>query len=144
MAQSGAQSGRAFAEQLRANALSPPVMHFVEWSDFWSMGDLFLWAFTPPGGPAPMVVHGDRFELYAYSLPDDGRLARHLSLGAPQGFPEANWFTARLREAIEACDQLVERAVLVVLRHVVGGSVLDEDISASLDRLPDWLARDEE
>ncbi|MDR3637140.1 MAG: hypothetical protein P4L84_25275 [Isosphaeraceae bacterium] len=30
----------AFADGLRAHALVPPVVHFVEWSDLWSMGDV--------------------------------------------------------------------------------------------------------
>jgi hypothetical protein len=45
-----------------------------------------------------------------------------------------------LREAVGAWQELVESAVLVVLRHVVGPSASDEEVKASLRTAPDWLA----
>jgi hypothetical protein len=67
-----------FAVQLRAHALAPPVIYFTDWVDMWSMGDLFPHWLTPPDGPTPLVVHADRFKLYAYGLPDGGRLAQQV------------------------------------------------------------------
>jgi hypothetical protein len=129
-----------FADRLRSNAVAPPVVYFVEWVDMWSMGDLFSHWLTPPDGPTPFVVHADRFELYAYSIPDAGRLARHLASAGAQQFEESDWFVARLREAGGAWQGLVERSVLVVLRQVVGALVSDEELLVSLDRTPDWLS----
>ena len=128
-----------FADQLRAHAFAPPVVHFVEWADMWSMGDLFARWLTPPDGLGPIAVHANRYEIFAYGLPDGGRLAQYLTAVGPQQWPETDWFVGRLREAIEAWEKLVERAVLVVLRRVVDGSVLDEEITASLHVTPAWL-----
>ena len=130
----------AFADRLRAHSLSPPVVYFVEWSDPWSMGDLFPRWLTPPDGPPPVAVHADRFEIYGYPLPDDGRLDRHLATAGPQPFDEYDWFVGRLREAMEAWRGLAGRAAIVVLREVVGGLVTDEELEASLAVVPDWLA----
>jgi hypothetical protein len=129
-----------FADQLRAHGYTPPVVHNVEWADLWSMGDLFGRWLTPPDGPAPFVVHADQYEIFAYGLPDGGRLARHLAAAGPQQREETDWFIRRLREAIGAWQKLVERAALVVLRRVVGSSALDEEVTASLRRTPDWLS----
>lgn len=130
----------AFADQLRANALSPPVIHFVEWSDLWSMGDLFSRWLTPPDGPLPFAIHANRFEVYGYALPDGHRLERHLATASPQQFPEYDHFVGRLKEAVEAWQKLVDRAALIVLREVVGGLVTDDELQASLSFVPDWLA----
>jgi hypothetical protein len=129
----------AFADRLRANSLSLPVIYFVEWSDLWSMGDLFSRWLTPPGGPPPFSIHADRFEVYAYALPDAGRLGRHLTAAGPQQFGEYDHFVGRLRDAIGAWQELAEQAALIVLREVVGGLVTDDELKTSLSVVPDWL-----
>ncbi|MDG3007023.1 hypothetical protein [Paludisphaera mucosa] len=129
----------AFADRLRANSLFPPVVHFIEWSDLWSMGDLFGRWLTPPGGPPPFVIHADRFELYGYSLPDGGRLGRHLTAAGPQQFDEYDQFVDRLHEALTASQELTEQAVIIVLREVVGSLQTDDDLLASLSIVPAWL-----
>ncbi|WP_435009118.1 hypothetical protein P12x_000368 [Tundrisphaera lichenicola] len=129
----------AFADRLRSHATDPPIIHFVEWADLWSMGDLFDRWMTPPGAAGPITVHADRFEIRGYRLPDDGRLGRHLSTPASHFAEEANQFVIRLHEAVEAWQDLVDRAALVVLREVVGGLVMDEELVSSLELVPDWL-----
>jgi hypothetical protein len=129
-----------FGDRLRAHAFIPPVVHFIEWTDMWSMGDLFGRWLSPLDGPSPLAVHADRFEIFVYALPDGGRLAQHLANAGPQQWTESDWFIARLREAVSAWQEFVEQAVIVVLREVVGGSGLDEDVMASLKRIPDWLS----
>jgi hypothetical protein len=131
----------AFADRLRAHSLSLPVIYFVEWSDLWSMGDLFSRWLTPSGGPSPFVIHADRFEIYGYALPDDGRLSHHLAMAGPQQFAESDQFVSRLYEAVGAWQELVEKSALIVLREVVGGLVTDDEIEASLSFVPDWLAQ---
>jgi hypothetical protein len=86
-----------------------------------------------------MGVHADRFEIFAYSLPDGGRLADYLSAAGPQQFAETDLFIARLQEAVSAWDKLVPRATLVVLRYVVDASALDEEVTARLQVRPSWL-----
>ncbi len=130
----------ALADRLRAHAVSPPVLHFVEWADLWSMGDLFGRWLTPPDGPGPLVVHADRFEVYAYGLPDGGRLGRHLANAGWQQFEEYDRFVGRLREAVGARQAMMDRAALVVLREVFGGLVTDDEFRASLSLVPDWLS----
>ena len=87
------------------------------------------------GGPVPplahaarrasaVAIHADRFEIYGYPLPDDGRLVRHLATAGPQQFDEYDWFVGRLREAVEAWRGLAGRAAIVVLREVIGGLVI--------------------
>jgi len=129
----------AFAEQLRANALCPPVIHFVEWSDLWSMGDLYTRWLTPPKSPPPLEIDADRFQVYAYELPDSGRLERYLAKAPRQQFAECDQYVTRLREAVGAWGELVERSALIVLREVVGGLVTDEELVASLLVVPGWL-----
>jgi hypothetical protein len=85
-------------------------------------------------------MYATRYQIFAYGLPDGGRLAQYLATAGPQQWTETDWFIRRLREAVEAWQDLVERAVLVVLRHVVNGSALDEEVTASLRINPAWLS----
>jgi hypothetical protein len=128
-----------FAERLRAHAFAPPVVHFIEWADLWSMGDLFDQWLTPPDGPTPLVVYADRFQLFGYALPDRGRLSEHLASAGPQQSPEEDCFVRCLHEAVTAWQELVERAVVVVLRQNFQASALDEEVVASLSNIPEWL-----
>src|SRR5262245_37484446 len=101
------QEADDFAERLRANVCDFPVCYFVEWADMWSMGDLFTRWLTPPNCPRPIEVHANRYDLFAYRLPDGGRLADYLAAAGPQQFTETDWFIARLLEAVSAWDKLV-------------------------------------
>jgi hypothetical protein len=129
-----------FTERLRSHALAAPVIHFIEWVDPWSMGDLFAHWLTPSEGPPPSVVHGDRFELYGYALPDDGRLARYLASAGLQQFKESDWYVRRLQEAVESYSGVTDRAVILVARNVVASTVTDDDMKDSFARVPDWLS----
>src|SRR5262249_4155571 len=120
-----------FAERLRAHGFALPVCYFVEWADMWSMGDLFSHWLKPPNCTEFIGVAANRFELFAYGLPDGGRLTDFLAAAGPQQFAETDWFVARLQEAVRAWEGLVPRATLVVMRYVVGGSALDEEVTAS-------------
>lgn len=132
----------AFADRLRKDACFPPVIYYVEWSDLWSMDDLFSRWLTPPDGPRPINIHADRFEVYGYGLPDNGRLIRHLASAGPQQFDEYDLFVNRLYEGVKAWQNLVDRAAVIVLREVVGGLVSDDELRASLSHVPDWLSGD--
>jgi hypothetical protein len=130
----------AFANRLRANAFTPPVIYFVEWADLWSMGDVFQRWLAPLEGPMPLAVLADQYEVFAYGLPDGGRLAQRLATAGTQQWPETDWLLGRLRDAIGDSEALVERAVLIVLRYVVGPSASGQDVRDSLRRVPDWLS----
>jgi hypothetical protein len=130
----------SFANQLRTHALVLPVVYFIEWADLWSMGDLYPRWLTPSSGNAPLYIHANRFEIYGYGLPDGGRLADHLSSAGPRQWEESDWYASKLSEAVGAWQHLVDRSMLIVLREVVGGLTTDEELVASLDHVPDWLA----
>jgi hypothetical protein len=128
-----------FAEQLRAHGLELPVCYFAEWSDLWSMGDVFIRGLSPANSPPPIMLLGDRYEILAYALPDEGRLSRHLASAGPQQFREYDSYVSRLREALDAWNSVVPQSTLIVLRHVVGGLVEDHEVTESLKMRPDWL-----
>lgn len=128
-----------FAEALRANALTPPVVHFVEYADLWSMGDIFEKWLSPPKGPKPYYIEGNKNALYGYELPDHGKLAKFLATAGKQQAPEYDTYIRRLREAVEAWDKLVDRAVIVVLSHAIGSLVTDDELAESLQSVPPWL-----
>jgi hypothetical protein len=130
----------AFADHLRSHALDLPVTYFAEWADRWSMGDVFTRLLTVPTSPPPVIIHANRYQIFGYRLPDDGRLVRHLASAGPQQFVEYDWFVWQLQEAVRAWDELVETAALAVLREVVGGLVTDDELSISLSSVPDWLS----
>jgi len=106
------------------------------------MGDLFTRLLTPPNGPRPLIILADRFEVYGYGLPDNGRLIEHLARAGPQQFVEYDWFAVQLQQSIRAWEELVDTAALVVLREVVGGLVSDDELTDSLSLVPDWLSEE--
>lgn len=106
------------------------------------MGDLFSRWLTPPGSPPPFLIHSDRFQVYGYTLPDGGRLGRHLAAAGPMQFDEYVWFVGRLQETLDAWREMTEQAAIIVIREVVGGLHTDEDMLASLSRVPEWLSEE--
>lgn len=119
-----------FAAALRANPV-PPVVYFAEWIDLWSMGDLV----PGLGTDTASVVIGERFWASCHEMP-----VTLSALTIAGEFPqETQWLAARLREAEDAWAELAPDAVLVVLREVLDGTVLDSDLTESLTTIPRWL-----
>jgi hypothetical protein len=115
-----------FCRDLRENSLSLPVVYFSEWIDRWSMGDVV---------PGPNATEGRRFQA-ACLLPEQavtwaGRCGRQ--------FPEQRWLAARLQEATAGLGAVTERYAVVVIRGVTSPSATDEEVKASLGRVPAWL-----
>ncbi len=104
------------------------------------MGDVFMRGLSPAKSSPPTTVYGDRFEIFAYQLPDDGWLARHLDSAGPQQFPECDVYFSRLQEAIDAWNSVVPRSTLIVLRYVIGATVEDYEVTESLTNRANWLA----
>jgi hypothetical protein len=134
------QEADRLADLLRSHSGTPPVIHFVEWVDTWTMGDTIARWLIPVRGTDALRVYGERYELFGYFLPDEGVLARHLADAGSQQHPEAEWLVTRLQEALVSWDNLIDRAVLLVLRQVMGPTVTDEELLASLQAVPIWLA----
>lgn len=127
------------ASLLRKNSAFPPVIHFVEWIDSWSMGDVFQSLLSPIDGEKPLQVFGDQFEVYGYCLPDDGLLLRRLAMNTTYSFGETQWFSRRLAETIGARQEITCRSLIVVLRDAISALVSDEDLAETLAGLPPWL-----
>jgi hypothetical protein len=104
------------------------------------MGDIFERWLTPPESSSPLIIMANRYELFAYSLPDGGRLERHLTNSGTQECPESNWFVQRLLEATQAWNAVAERSVLIVLRIVSEASISDEEVTTSLGMVSKWIS----
>ncbi|HEY8503670.1 MAG TPA: hypothetical protein VIL46_03755 [Gemmataceae bacterium] len=133
----------AFASRLRANGHLPPVVYFAEWADSWSMFDTFDRWLTPPGETAPLKVCGDRAKLYAYRLPDGGVLVDRLRQSGRAQWVEEKWLRRRLREAVNSWGKIAPVGVIILVREPTGPSVLDEELRASLDHVPEWISTPE-
>jgi len=133
------QEADRLADLLRSHSASPPIIHFVEWVDAWTVGDTFARWFIRGKESAAVQVYGERYELFGYFLPDEGALARHLAEAGPHQHPETEWLESRLQEALVSWDRLTDRAVLLVMRRVTGPTVTDEEILESSQCVPDWL-----
>jgi hypothetical protein len=116
-----------FCAALRENGLSLPVVYFSEWVDRWLMGNLV---------PGPNAVEGRRFQA-ACLLPDQAVVWADQ---CGEQFSEQKWLAARLREAAGGWGTVAEQYAVVVIREVLGGSTTDEEVQASLDSVPEWLA----
>lgn len=111
---------------IREHALSLPVVYFAEWVDRWLMGNLV---------PGPRTVHGERFEATCLT-PEQAVAWADQCVGQ---FAEQDWLAARLREAAAGWGDVSPRYAVVVMRETFGPSASDDDVRATLDRVPDWL-----
>lgn len=118
-----------FCAALRANGASLHVVYFSEWIDRWLMGD---------GVPGPGAIEGQRFQVACFTR--EQAVAWAARCGTQ--FQEEGWLAARLREAGSAGGDSSGPVLLVVVREVLGGSALDEEILAARDVVPRWLAGD--
>ncbi len=83
-------------------------------------------------------------EMYAYALPDRGTLARQLRQAARRskssvGKIEASWLVNAVSDAISATNIWKCRATLILIREIVGGTVEDNEIAASMEQRVEWL-----
>ena len=122
------QAVDVFCEGLRAHGSELPVVYFSEWVDRWLMGD---------DVPGPEAVSGCRCEAACTPSADLANWARRLG----NQHQEHRWLVRRLREATQAWQPLSGATVVVVAREVLGGSATDEEVTASFQVVPAWLAR---
>ena len=120
-----------FAEMLRANAHSPPVVYFAEWIDLWSMGELL----PGLGDPRAVIFAGQRFQVCCHQPPVQFSAS---TIGGELS-QESQWLRQRLVEAEAAWDPIITEAVIIVLREPLGGLVTDEQLTESLNDTPSWL-----
>jgi hypothetical protein len=105
-----------FAEKLRKNRASLPVVFSLEYLDPWSPGPTPLWR-LPTWETNAVRALGDNYWLECYWLPDEGRL----------------------EEACMAWETLVDAAALVWMGQTVAASVDDSEIKAAMLGIPEWL-----
>ena len=134
--QSVRQSADAWAETLREHAHYPPVVFFAEYVD--------LWSHCPPDrylrDRGLIQIMADRYELFCAELPLSESAAATLGRIRAEGqHDEDRFFGTVTLEAASAWEALVESAVLVFLRHVIGASVSDAELSDSLRTIPTWV-----
>src|SRR5262249_44121452 len=120
----------------------PPVLFYRQYVDQWSMGDVF--GLVGRGNSRPAVIHLGDGELYAYSLPDGGVLLKRLRAErrrSPKsvGRAEKFWFIDSIRDAVTISQSGKDGSALLVIRHVIGGLVDDDEISAAMRRTAGWL-----
>jgi hypothetical protein len=104
------------------------MIYFSEWIDRWLMGDVV---------PGPGAVQGHQFEVWC------GVPSAVVELAERSGhqFQEQQWLAARLQEAALAWQPLIGKTVVVVIREVLDSSATDEEVTASSQRIPGWLAQ---
>lgn len=135
-----------FYKVLQANGDAPPVLFYCRYLDLWSMGLFERLLERRQGGSAWIRVSPDfvegAIEGAAYALPDGGMLASSLEQlrnDVPEVAFEDRWFAQTLYEACTCWELLYSKAVLLFFRHDLGASVLDDEVVASQDQVPDWL-----
>jgi hypothetical protein len=109
--------------------MSLPVVYFCEWVDHWLMGDQVS---------RPNAISGQVYQVTCLS-PDE---ARGWADNCGDQYAEQGWLAARLREAAEGWGTITDEYIVVLVREVLGGSTLDEEVMESLRRVPAWLRND--
>lgn len=139
---------KSFVECLRANATSLPILFYCEYLDAWSMGDIIDRFLTPTHGNQLLRASVDEYDIACYALPDHDVLASSLSailgreLIKSESGQEEYWFARLLYEAVLSWQTISPTGAVVVIRHIVGPSVTDEEAIASLESVPAWLRRE--
>jgi hypothetical protein len=111
---------------LRENSSSLPIIYFAEWVDHWLMGNLV---------PGPSAVIGQRFQATCLTASEAVEFANRCG----KQFDEQGWLSRRLGEAAVAYQPATDR-VIVIAREVLGASSTNDEVEASLTRIPEWLA----
>lgn len=131
----------AFADDLRKNAHAPPIIFYVEYVDLWSICPLQRHI----GEDYFLQIMGNRYELALVDLPLAPAVYQGLChvIESKRGDDEDRLFGVVALKAASAWENIVEKAVLVFLRQVIGEHVEDHDIETSLDQSPAWIVMNE-
>jgi hypothetical protein len=128
----------AWAGRLREHGHEPPVVFFAEYVDLWSSDPARRFLVEM----GLLSICANRFELSCLPLPLSPSARNHLAKVKKSGqWSEDRFFATVTLHAADAWGEIVEEAVLVFLRRVIGGLVEDDAIEASLLNLPDWIKR---
>lgn len=131
---------KRLADQLREHATQLPIVFYNEHVDMWSMGDVFAMAFPKNGNLLSEVESNDGLSLLCYELPDGNALDEHMRRKLRRhSFWETVSYFRVVQAAASSWEGLIDHAVIVVVRSVLGGSVLDKEVRAAQDVVPDWL-----
>jgi hypothetical protein len=125
-------------DALRDHGHCMPVLFFAEYVDSWS--------FSPPArfigevDPRMSAVYADRYAGFCTPLPLTAETATLLEKTRRHGqWPEDRLFAELTLRASKSWEALVDHAVLVFLREVLGGSLTDDEVVESLSIQPEWI-----
>jgi hypothetical protein len=125
-----------YLRQLAAHRFDMPVAYFSRHVDLWLAGGQEE-SHLPKVLPS---VRHDEGELWAYQLPDRGRLVRRNEMLVRKAqFPEGAWLARRLLEAAAAYRTLWPATMILIDRQAVAASPDDGDLKVRAAHLPEWL-----
>ena len=122
------------------HALDLPTMYFCQYADAWSLGS-FVQCHVG-GWPGLIEVGSAKHSLALVPVAaEEKTLKARLTkaLRKRKMTQEDRWFLVNLREAVDAWSPLCVDSAIIVVRELLGGSWLNEEVEASAKVLPEWL-----
>lgn len=122
------------------HASTPPVLFYCRYADVWSGGDLFQRMLGDYGSQP--FEDSDGIVL-AIKLPEDDSLIAHMEqrLRGDLQFDEQRLFLDLMLKATRSWTGLTKGGAILVFRDVVGSTVTDDELLASLETNL-WLQED--
>ncbi len=123
----------ALANDLLAQAFTPPVLYRSQHVDLWSGGDIFEAAIEGASAVPVCQLLTERYQIYVRCVHGGDMVPRNVN-----ECTEYRWLEQRLAEAIAAWDGFSEERVIVLVREILGDLWEDRDVSDSLNQIPKW------
>jgi hypothetical protein len=120
-------------EILYSKAFMPPVLYRSEHFDGWSMSDVYQRVIFGAGQRKGCMVLSKRHEMMAAWF--DSSESIILEKNAPA---ETRLLHTRVREAMSERSGLSSSRLIILIRTVFAGSVLDGDATDALQATPSW------
>lgn len=126
-----------FVARLIEHGFTPPVLYRSEHVDLWSMGDIFTGALGKSDADWSRRLLTHSFGVIAT------RVSCREKVYPPRGAaPEYRWLYARINEAITAWGPFAEERLVLLVRNVIGGLWMDDEVEKGLREIPDWWSAD--
>lgn len=130
-----------FVKDLRTFSDLPPVLFFSEHLDMWSMGDIVDRRLKASDTGELVQFYTGSCHLACFSLSEVTDVNTQFNGIEPDAAQEERWFFQTLANAIEAWQGFYDRAVIVVIRQITGGTVTDDEVLSLRESVPEWLSR---
>jgi hypothetical protein len=124
----------AIYDWVERHATTPPVIFYCRYADLWSGGDLFQKLLGEEYGVGP-VEDFDCAIALVLRLTESDKLSAYIEqrLRGNLQFDEDRMFLDIMLKGIRAWSGLCKNGTLLVFREVVGPTVTDEELRASLE-----------